>query len=119
MAVCIFGLSSVPGTDFPNVEFRFADKLVHASIYGILAILIAIPLHRARRVDGWGRLILWVTVIGCGYGISDELHQYFTPHRSPDVWDAAADTVGALFGALTYVGVMQWKGKITKYPSQF
>ena len=109
MAVAIFVLSSIPGTSFPHVEFRLADKLAHALIYAVLAILVAIPLHRAKHLHGWGRLILWATLIGCGYGISDEIHQHFTPHRSPDVLDVAADTVGALLGALAYVGVMRWR----------
>ena len=29
------------------------------------------------------------------YGVSDEFHQKFVPGRTPDVFDAAADTAGA------------------------
>jgi VanZ family protein len=32
------------------------------------------------------------------YGLSDEVHQMFTPGRSPDILDVVADTAGASLG---------------------
>lgn len=36
------------------------------------------------------------------YGVSDEIHQYFTPNRSVDIYDWVADTLGALAGGLIW-----------------
>jgi VanZ family protein len=34
------------------------------------------------------------------YGVTDELHQLFTPRRSCDFYDVVADAVGGLLGAV-------------------
>ena len=39
------------------------------------------------------------------YGISDEIHQSFTPGRTPDWRDALADMIGGLAGALIFAAV--------------
>jgi VanZ family protein len=105
VAAAIFALSSIPGTAFPVVHFSLADKVVHGSIYALFSALLAIPLS-ARNVK---RPVLSVMGIACLYGISDELHQIFTPFRSADPWDVVADTVGGLIGGLTYVAIARWR----------
>jgi VanZ family protein len=50
------------------------------------------------------------------YGMSDESHQFFTPHRSVDVFDWLADTTGAITaGLLWYIIACKWqtKGKLS------
>jgi len=101
VAAGIFVLSSIPGTAFPVVHFHLADKVVHASIYAVLAWVIAIPLARMNVK----RRVLIATAIACLYGVSDELHQSFTPFRSPDIWDVVADAAGASIGALAFVAI--------------
>lgn len=50
--------------------------------------------------------LLLALVLGSGYGITDELHQYFVPQRSCDPADWAVDTIAALVGAaLTRLGL--------------
>ncbi|MBM2835248.1 MAG: VanZ like family protein [Candidatus Brocadiaceae bacterium] len=55
---------------------------------------IAIP----RYVDKLIHFVEFGLSIGIAslYGISDEFHQSFTPHRSVDVFDWLADTAGAV-----------------------
>ncbi|HYD83482.1 MAG TPA: VanZ family protein, partial [Opitutus sp.] len=36
------------------------------------------------------------------FGVTDELHQHFTPGRSMDVWDWVADTLGAIVATVLY-----------------
>lgn len=97
-ALFLFVASSLPGTSYPEVSFRFADKLVHLGIYGVLGALLAIA---ARANFAWSQLRLWLFAVGAAslYGATDELHQAFVPNRSPDVRDLAADMVGAALGA--------------------
>jgi VanZ family protein len=95
----IFGLSSIPGTAIPDVPWRFTDKLVHTALYGTLGLLVgralAATTARPRPV-----LVLLACAITTAYGITDELHQLFTPHRSCDFYDGVADAVGGLLGGL-------------------
>lgn len=46
------------------------------------------------------------------YGLSDEFHQFFTPHRTVDVFDWLADTTGAIAaGFLWYIIEYRWQVK--------
>ena len=42
--------------------------------------------------------ILIVLMIGFAYAISDEIHQIFTPNRTPMVTDVFIDTSGVILG---------------------
>ena len=87
----------------PSSEWR-----MHAAIYAGLAASLALPLSRMSPQ----RQVLAAT-LACGlYGVSDEIHQIFTPFRSPEVWDVVADTVGGLIGALVYVAIARrWRSR--------
>ena len=50
---------------------------------------------------------LRATMMAIAYGASDEWHQSFVPGRHADVWDLAADGVGAAL-ALGVVGAWGW-----------
>jgi VanZ family protein len=93
-AALIFAGSSVPG-DAINTRLTLHDKIIHATEYAGLAFLLA----RAFGVRRW-----WLAIIvGVLYGVSDEFHQTFTPHRSGnDLGDIAADTVGSTIGAIAW-----------------
>jgi len=62
----------------------------------MLGWLIARGLGMRNR---W-RMALAITLAAI-YGACDELYQGLVPGRDPDVWDAAADAVGATLGVLT------------------
>ena len=98
-AALIFYLSSLPGTTyFP--QFFSADKLLHLGEYGILGYLLA----RALGCCHLRKKILFITAFsGClVYGISDELHQLFVPHRCTSIMDVIADGVGSFTGIWIY-----------------
>ena len=90
----IFYLSSQPSIETPAL-FPGQDKLFHLIAFGILGFLAMgsrPPAHTIKQV--W-QVALAVML----YGILDELHQYWVPGRSADVYDAIADTLGGLLGA--------------------
>ena len=90
----IFHLSSQPAGATPSWWFPHADKLIHMGLFGILALLSYVA---ARRAPAWPpfRAALAAFLLTVLYGSSDEIHQLFTPTRSSDPLDVAADATGA------------------------
>ena len=88
----IFSLSA-QSNPLPEVTAHVWDKLLHASEYGGLAVLLV----RALRGEGvgWAAVLIAATVVASLYGASDEIHQAFVPGRDPAVGDWLADTTGA------------------------
>jgi hypothetical protein len=107
-AGCIFMLSSIPGDGMPQLPFKGSlpdflaehfDKVVHFFLYACLGWLCLRLLVMGTRVS-FLQAALFACMMTSVYGISDELHQYFVPNRSCDIWDWVADTFGGLFGIL-------------------
>jgi VanZ family protein len=75
------------------------DKFQHLAAYFALACSAGLWFPRQKwRGPGIACLLL-TAAIGSAYGITDEIHQYFTPGRDCNAWDWLADTIGALLGA--------------------
>jgi VanZ family protein len=90
----IFTLSTHKGDDLPKVEIPHLDKIVHFSLFAIQAALLYIALRRTTRMRP---TLASLTAFAAAalYGGTDEIHQLFTPGRSPDIQDWAADSLGA------------------------
>lgn len=108
-AIIIFTFSSMQVGS--SSEFYWKDFLVkktaHIIEYGIFATLI----YRALVNSGvHKRKAMWYSVaIAMFYGITDEIHQSFTPGRGPAVRDVLIDTLGAglfIFGILVNIKKM-------------
>lgn len=84
------------GGMLPDVPF--ADKAVHAALFGVLGALV-----RLAGADRHGAWLLAVTV-----GAVDELHQAYVPGRQPELFDLLADGVGA---ALAIAAVERLAGR--------
>ncbi len=96
----IYIASSIPMAKLPSLE-NYSDKFVHAGVFMILAWLVHVALHHQGN-DFIRRNSLWLTVLFVLlYGISDEIHQLYTPGRSTDIYDVLADT----FGGLAYAAI--------------
>ena len=92
----IFYLSSLPDPGGP--PGGISDKTAHVLIYGALgaSMMRALAGGRAAAMP----TILAAIVLTTLYGVSDEIHQYFVPPRTPDILDVAADAAGACAGAI-------------------
>jgi len=107
-AVVIFYLSSLPNP-LPALTGRLWDKVLHTVEYGVLAALLTLGLDHVLRRGPW-RTAALAAALASLYGATDELHQAFVPHRSCELRDWAADTVGALVGAaLAAVCLRLWR----------
>lgn len=98
----IFYLSHQAGNSLRLPEIVGLDKLLHALVYGLLAItaFIAVRPWRSRVSKSW---LAFAVVVFCFlYGVSDEFHQSFIPNRYVSGWDVVADTLGAAVVALIW-----------------
>jgi hypothetical protein len=88
------GMSSVPG-----VELLSYDKLLHAVAFAGMQLVVL----RAVRFElprlGFMRQNLLALGLTSGVGILLELYQLALPHRSAELLDWVADTLGALSAA--------------------
>ncbi len=76
---------------------KVLKKMGHFAIYMVLCFFWIWALHSTGRSRKWVvRTAVLLTVL---YAISDEIHQHFTPGRSPRVFDVFIDTLGALTAA--------------------
>ncbi|MEA3209166.1 MAG: hypothetical protein QOE70_2223 [Chthoniobacter sp.] len=100
-AVTITVLSSLPGDRLKELSpFELWDKAAHFLAYAAGAVNLALAL-RWTTAWPWKRIIIFTSVALSGFGVIDEIHQLYTPHRSgADPFDWTADTLGAAAGAL-------------------
>jgi len=87
--------STLPG---PQAFFGI-DKLMHFTAYAFLAAAIGLWFSRESWSRKHLRNFIVCAAIASGYGVLDELHQYFVPGRTCDIWDWVADTLGAAAGS--------------------
>jgi VanZ family protein len=83
----VAAVSLVPSTTLPPTSI--GDKVEHVIAYAVLGLLGAASSER-----GIMRLILGLAA----FGLAIELLQTFSPGRSPDLFDLAADIAGAGVG---------------------
>ncbi|MCX7928217.1 MAG: VanZ family protein [Patescibacteria group bacterium] len=94
-AAIIFLLSSYPTPTTSEINWGdfVTKKTAHVVEYAILATL----LYRAIRQTGYdvkksGYVSIFIAFL---YGVTDEIHQIYTPGRTPHIRDVFFDTIGA------------------------
>ena len=96
----IFLMSSLSAPPTPTFDLEWGDKVTHAGAFGLMmlfnfrAFRWLLPARPLKMQAGLALLYCML------YGASDEIHQYFVPNRSCDIFDWIADTTGALLGLL-------------------
>lgn len=91
---------SYPSRHLPSFLFGLSDKLVHGVEYGILGILLYQAFHLTTPTIA---SISLAVICAMTFGISDEVHQWFVPHRQADTWDVVADALGATLFVFAWV----------------
>ncbi len=99
-AAAIFLVSSKDTSSVPLLPH--IDKVIHCVEFGILCLLICWSISSAHvSAKSIYRIVLPIAITSI-YGATDEFHQSFTPHRSVEVLDWLADTVGAIIAGFTW-----------------
>jgi VanZ family protein len=103
----VFYASSL--SELPALANRVSDKLEHGLAYAGLGVLLLRALAGGLRGPVRRTSVVLAVAIAACYGVSDELHQHFVPHRSMDAYDLLADTAGAVAaaGALYAWGIIR------------
>ena len=94
IAIFIFYMSSKtfpPG--IPGISY--ASYVYHLVIYFVLAFFLLISITRGKLDKKY--LFFVVILISIGYGISDEIHQFFVPGRYCTFVDALTDLRTIIF----------------------
>ena len=100
-------------TELGSILHTVLRKLAHFSEYLILAVLIA---NVCAQWGMKGRKMVWIAVCASAlYAGLDEWHKSFVGGRPPKLMDVGIDSLGALCGALLYVGFDRiWRHKRRK-----
>ncbi|MEK6791803.1 MAG: VanZ family protein [Deltaproteobacteria bacterium] len=84
-------------------EVQGIDKLYHFAGYAIMGLLWTRALVRGRVKGVYGgRIIIIAWAISFLFGVFIEVCQAYTPPREGDVFDAVANGLGALAGAVMF-----------------
>ncbi len=75
-------------------------KCMHASVYLVLAILVANALLIGKTKLKYA--LIFSFLISFLYACSDEIHQLFVPGRSGELFDVFIDTCGASLGIIIF-----------------
>lgn len=93
------------------------DKIAHAAAYSLLGFLLARAFVGSFPTRGLVSMALVGALVGTFYGVTDELHQTFVPGRHGNVFDVAANTLGAFLGASAFLVVARYRrGSIVSTP---
>lgn len=100
-ALVIFLFSSRPTGVASQVHWQdfIVKKTAHVVEYAIFATLV----YRSLRLQGLtkSRARFYAFAVAVLYGITDEIHQSFTPGREPRARDVIFDTIGAFIATLS------------------
>jgi VanZ family protein len=103
--IIIFILLALPGNLLPN-ENHFSipnlDKYVHIILFGSFVFLWSFYYSaKQEKNNNSYRQSVVILIVACLYGIAMEyVQKYFIPNRDFDIYDIAADIVGAVAGFL-------------------
>lgn len=92
----IFWLSSSASPVDPTPLFPGQDKLAHILVYGGLAALVSTGIRRSGTPASFRKQFWAPALFATAYGIFDEFHQLFVPHRFCELGDMLSNATGAL-----------------------
>lgn len=95
-SLLIFYMSHQPQPVHVEFGFEWQDKIQHFAAFVLYGFALLYALKNTSRP------IVYTLIIGCLYGASDEIHQYFVPNRSSEFLDWFADCFGVFFSAGIY-----------------
>jgi VanZ family protein len=84
------------------------DKIVHICLFGATVFLLCLGVYLQQRKISKFTLSI-IAISAAFYGLAIEyIQKYFAVHRSFDMNDVAADTVGAIAGIIAFNLIRKW-----------
>ena len=99
-AIALGTVSLITLKDLPDIKISFADKIFHFLAYGLFAILWYLAFYYSFSLKKMKALI-YAFIVAVLFGIIIEILQdTMTSSRALDVYDAVANTLGALIASV-------------------
>jgi VanZ family protein len=95
------------------VEF-FIRKGAHLTVFFILFFLFSIAFRKTSAL-GEGIVIFYSIFLTIAYAVFDEIHQGFTPNRTPYFGDVIIDSLGAFLAAIFYKIISKKSKNLIKF----
>ena len=108
MALEIFIISSIPGSDFSTGTIDFSS-LYHLLIFFLFNFFLILSVVGSKKLEI--KYVVLALVISIIYAVLDEVHQFFVPRRIPSMADVLIDIIGIFLSTITY---FHYKGKNNK-----
>ena len=101
-AAFILVICLMPGHDLPKVDIVDFDKFVHISVYVLLSLLTYYGWTRQETFSYLHQHTFFkIVMLLASYGFAVEIMQeLFTADRHYDIYDAIANAIGAVLGAV-------------------
>ena len=100
-AIGLFILSAWTSPPKVGEAMPHMDKAVHWILFSGQCWFVALALRRSHKLT-LPATLAFAILIASAYGAVDEFHQRFVPHRTCDIADWVADTLGAAAGAAAF-----------------
>ncbi|AXI10029.1 VanZ family protein [Oceanobacillus zhaokaii] len=94
------------------IEF-FIRKGAHVTVFFLLLCFVYLAISKTSGMMFYKRMILSF-LLSAAYAILDEIHQGFTPNRTPYIGDVVIDSIGAILAILLIAIIRWWKMKKVK-----
>lgn len=101
IAVFIFYMSSKTFPLGPIKPVSYLSYVYHFGVFFVFAFFLLISITRGNIKNKY--LILIAMLVAIGYGISDELHQFFVPGRACTIIDALTNSTGIFLAGVFYL----------------
>ena len=101
-ATLILVLCLMPGKDLPSITIWEFDKVVHFTLYILLSLMMYYGWKKQHSFTSLHRhTFIKILAITFAYGFAVEIMQeFFTNDRHFDIFDALANSIGAVAGSL-------------------
>ena len=93
-ALLILFVSVIPGEALPSISIWEPDKVMHATVYGILTFLLFRTIKIRSLTYSLKKSALTAFILCIFYGFIIELIQLMLPDRKFDLFDALANSIG-------------------------
>ncbi len=95
-----------------EISEKIIRKMAHYTIYMVGGCLIINYAYTTSQ--NTKKKILYSTIFGACYAITDEIHQYFVPGRSARLFDVGIDILGVITGIFIYLALITMIDKLSQ-----